>query len=118
MMVVYGLGVRRTGTLRIFDNQLMMGYFDGNSHKYSLMRTVIKNKSHINTNAEVHPLKKHSHIFNAIRRIFRIQICVSKKSGFRRTTPSSKNDGEGINLQLDALPVSRRVTLRKPNEKA
>ena len=27
-------------------------------------------------------------------------------------------DGEGINLQLDALPVSGRIVLRKPKEKA
>jgi hypothetical protein len=50
---------------------------------------------------------------------------VSSKKGQRTGSVWSQigtawfnKDGEGINLQLDALPVSGCVTLQKPKEKA
>jgi len=43
---------------------------------------------------------------------------VSSKKGRRTEAAWFNKNGEGINLQLDALPISGCVTLRKHKEKA
>jgi len=53
-----------------------------------------------------------------------LHMSVAKNDGVQDSAWSQigaawfNKDGEGINLQLDALPVSGRVTLRKPKGKA
>jgi hypothetical protein len=51
------------GTLGIFDNQLLMVYFDGNSHKPSFLTIAVENRCYSSDDILSTILENNSHIY-------------------------------------------------------